>query len=118
MWGKKIQQNGDFLLTIHQNGDIILLKNRQNGENIKKWGSRPKDFYMAHPKIYKVGVRYKSTKRGIEGLTIGSYWFAPNTHCVIENVPGYSNGINNRKVVKKGTLRECRDYLKQRFGRK
>ncbi len=74
---------------------------------------------MAHPKIYKVGVRYKSTKRGIEGLAITG-WFRGGgpSHCVIENVPGYSNGINNRKVVKKGTLRECRDYLKQRFGRK
>ena len=43
---------------------------------------------MAHPKIYKVGVRYKSTKRGIEGLAITG-WFKGGgpSHCVIENSP-------------------------------
>ena len=74
---------------------------------------------MAYPRLFKVGVRYKSTSKGIEGLTLGSYWFAPNTHCVVENVPGYINSFgNNRKIVKKGTLTECRNYMKERFGRK
>ena len=93
-----------------------------NRTETQKWVSlalKKGVFNMAHSKIYKVGVRYKSTKKGIDGLAITG-WFKGGgpSHCVIENVPGYSNGINNRKVVKKGTLRECRDYLKQRFGRK
>ena len=70
---------------------------------------------MAHSKIYKKGVRYTSKLRGF-GLILGgcrnSGW--STDYYVVESTLDRSQS----KIVKKGTLTECRDYMKQRFGRK
>ena len=71
---------------------------------------------MPQKKIYKKGVRYYSTKKGIHGLTIcgvrNSGWkydfrvledFSPNLD------------MTKRKTVYRGTLTECRQFLKDRF---
>ena len=70
---------------------------------------------MAKSKIYKKGVRYVSQKQGF-GLTLGgvrnSGW--STDFYVVES----SLDRSRSKIVNKGTITECRDYMKRRFGKK
>ena len=70
-------------------------------------------------KIYKKGVRYYSEKKKIHGLWLGgsrnSGW--KTDFYVVEDMSPDRNPFK-RKVVYNGTLTECRDYMKKRFGRK
>lgn len=73
-------------------------------------------------KVYKVGVKYYSSKLKIFGLEIyrpifkefgGKY----EKYSVYEDV--YPNcNFWNRKNVFSGSLKDCRDYMKKRFKKK
>ena len=71
---------------------------------------------MAKKKIYKKGVRYYSTKKGIYGLTIcgvrNSGW-KYDFHVLEDFSPNLD--MLKRKTVYRGTLTECRQFLKDRF---
>lgn len=70
-------------------------------------------------KVYKRGIRYYSTKKGIHGLTIqgvrNSGWKYDYSVC-----EDFSSDLDftKRKVVYRGNLTECRQYLKDRFAGK
>ena len=74
-------------------------------------------------KIYRKGVRYYSEKKGILGLTLGgirnSGW--KDDYYVLERMTNEpllrSNVSSQSKIVYKGTLSECRAYMKGRFGK-
>ena len=67
-------------------------------------------------KIYKKGVRYYSKKKGIFGLRLygnrNAGW--DKNFGVVED---FSSDLDpfKRKTVFKGTLTECRNYMKKRF---
>ena len=70
-------------------------------------------------KVYKKGVRYYSKEKDIHGLRLGgcknSGW--KDDFYVVEDLSP-DRDFMKRKVVFKGTLTECRNYMKKRFGRK
>ncbi len=71
---------------------------------------------MAKSKIYKKGIRYYSSKKGIFGLRIqgvrNSGW--KYDYCVVEDFAP-DRDFTKRQVVYRGNLTECREYLKDRF---
>lgn len=75
---------------------------------------------MPKTKVYKKGVWYYKVKNGFYGLMLGEIRKAgkPQNFCVLEtrSTPGREH--LDRKVVKEGTLTECRNYMKERFDRK
>ena len=70
---------------------------------------------MARSKIYKKGIRYKSHSRGFSLKLGGSRNSGWSTDYYVLESP--LDRLDS-KIVKKGTLTECRDYMKKRFGRK
>lgn len=67
-------------------------------------------------KIYKKGVRYYSTKKNIHGLTISNDIWKDKAYVVREDTVPFNEWWERKtKVVHKGSLSECRSYLKQRF---
>lgn len=71
---------------------------------------------MGKTKIYKKGVRYYSNKKGIFGLTLGgtrnSGW--KDDFYVREDMSSDHDPFK-RKIVCRGTITECRAYMKKRF---
>ena len=67
-------------------------------------------------KIYKKGVRYYSTKKKIHGLTIFNDIWKDKDYVVREDTVPFKEWWERKtKVVYKGTLTDCRTYLKERF---
>jgi hypothetical protein len=70
-------------------------------------------------KIYKKGVRYYSKKKGIVGLILGgvrnSGW--NSDYYVVERFDSDKDkrGVSTSKIVCKGTITECRNYMRKRF---
>ena len=71
---------------------------------------------MPKVKIFKKGINYVSKKKGIHGLSLqgtrNSGW--ATDYCVVECMTAYKDPFK-RKVVYKGTITECRAYMKGRF---
>ena len=74
---------------------------------------------MNKKKIFKRGVRYYSTKKRIHGLTIRGVRNSGFNYdySVVEDFSP-SLDWDKRKVVYRGTLTECRQFLKDRFSGK
>lgn len=67
-------------------------------------------------KIYKKGVRYYSTKKNIYGLTIGNDFWDDKKYVVREDKKPFKEWWEREtKVVYKGSLTDCRNYLKSKF---
>lgn len=71
---------------------------------------------MPKSKIFKKNVRYYSDKQGIYGLTIRGIRNSGFAHdyVVVEDL-SRNFDLGKRKVVNRGNLSDCRQYLKDRF---
>lgn len=67
-------------------------------------------------KVYKKGIWYYSKKKGIHGLMLGGNRNAGwKTNFYVMEASTPDRRYPNRKIVKKGTLTECRQYMRDRF---
>ena len=69
--------------------------------------------------LFKKNKRYFSRKHNVHGLEIRGCYSktVPYGYYVVEDLCSpVTDTFSQRKIVKKGTLRECRDYMKTRFG--
>lgn len=71
---------------------------------------------MSKSKIFKKNVRYYSTRQGIHGLTIRGIRNSgfSSDYAVVEDLSSNLD-LGKRKVVHRGDLTACRQYLKDRF---
>lgn len=72
-------------------------------------------------KLYKVGKRYYSNKKGIYGLEIYTplmkEWGGKYEKYTVKEDISPEHNFWDRKTVFTGTLKECRNYIKNRFNK-
>lgn len=66
--------------------------------------------------VFKKGVRYSSEKKGIKSLMLGgSRNSGRKDDFYVMEVVDSKGSFQECKIVKRGTITECRRYMKDRF---